>query len=349
MKKALSLLLALVLCLSLCACGVLSQSEKNTTPEKDTTITNTHYYKLGETVSTDIFEFTLNAAEFCIALNNVNNDERYSPKEYDPQKDSDNPYVAPVGHTFAAFSYTVSNLNRASSEFHNGSFATVKYDGKNYISLEEGAYFSYADKYIMDANGKLSTQKGGKWYNNPGRNLLLMVGEKETRRARIDIAADIKDLTADVEITFSIPNSDGSKTEFTYLVTEADRSTNTAEEIEMSLELALSSFTKDEGQEYFSSHMAEYPIVSGNEIANHLNGKWTVDYIIADQGHWSGHFWFEDNGAIKDDYGYVNNRSWKIEGDTVIIDGEIQCEMRQVADYVYLLIHNGSPYLLMQK
>lgn len=337
MKKALSLLLALVLCLSLCACGI--------SPDSDPT----HYYRLGETVTTDIFEFTLNAAEFCIALNNVNNDERYTPKEYDAQKDSDNPYVAPVGHTYAAFSYTVSNLNRASFEFHDGSFATVKYDGKNYNSLEEGAYFLYADKQILDANGKLKTEKAGTWYNNPGDNFLLMAGAKETRRARIDIATEIKDLTADVEITFAIPNSDGSKTKFTYLVTEADRLANTSEETEISLELALNSFTKDKGQEYFSRHMAEYPILSGDEISNHLNGKWKVDYIIAGKGHWSGNFWFEANGTIKDDYGYVNNRTWKIEGDTVIINGEMQCEMRQVTDHVYLLVHDSSPYLLMQK
>lgn len=216
MKKIIAFLLVTLMCLSFAACGS-EQSDNN----KSIT-----YYKLGDTVSTDIFEFTLNAAEFTLALNNVNDDDRYTPKAYDPQDDSDNPYVAPVGHTYAAFSYTVNNLNRASCEFHNGSFATVKYDGQTYNSLKEGAYFLHSDKQIIDTNGNLITEKAGEWYNDPGRNLLLMVGEKESRRAYIDVATDVKDLTADVEITFAIPNSDGTKSEFTYLVSAADRVAN---------------------------------------------------------------------------------------------------------------------------
>lgn len=370
MKKVLCFILVLVMCLSMCACSggqsggasdipiEKSENSINTSEQPkeidDTNVPsqeeNIHYYKLGETVSTDIFEFTLNAAEFCIALNNVNDDNRYTPKEYDPQDDANNPYVAPMGHTFAAFSYTVNNLNRTSCEVHDGNsvFATVKYDGNNYSSMKDGAYFLYADKTILD-NGNTKTEKAGKWYNNPGSNFLLMTGAKETRRARIDIDTNITDLTADVEITFAIPNSDGSKTEFTYLVSEANRTTNTNSEIEMSLELALISFTKNEGQTYFSNHIAEYPVVSGDEMINILSGKWTIDYIIADVGHWSGHFLFEDDGKIKDDYGYINERTWAVDGDTVIIDGETVCEMRKVADYVYLLIYNDSPYLLMQK
>ena len=62
MKKVLSLILALVLCLSLCACGSSSKT-----------------YLIGETVSTDIFSFTLDAAALTIALNNVTNDDYYLP------------------------------------------------------------------------------------------------------------------------------------------------------------------------------------------------------------------------------------------------------------------------------
>lgn len=349
MKKLIALFLAMVMCLSLAACGNEPTNSGNPQADNGTTAPNENiqYYKLGDTVSTDIFEFTLNAAEFTIALNNVNDDDRYTPKAYNPQDDADNPYVAPVGHTYAAFSYTVSNLNRASCEFHNGSFATVKYDGKTYNSLEEGAYFLYADKQIMDTNGNLKTEKAGEWYNNPGRNFLLMVGEKTTRRACIDIAADIKDLTADVEITFAVPNSDGKKTEFTYLVSAADRAANTNAEIEMSLDLALVSFTEQAGQEYFKTHMNEYSVISGDQIADIASGKWTVD-VKESYGHWSGTFWFEDDGRIKDDYGYVNERTWAVDGDTIIIDGENICEMRKVADGVYLLVSDGNPYILMQ-
>lgn len=209
MKKLIAFLLAVVTCVSLAACGASS---------------NGNYHKLGETVSTDIFEFTLDAAEFTVALSNIVDETYFTPKEYNSQTDSDNPYVAPVGHTYAAFTYTVKNLNRASSEFHNGySFVTVKYDGKKHSAMEEGAFFQYEDEQYMDASGNLEKRQGNKWYKDPGNNLLLLTGEKETRRAYIDIETNVNDLTSDVEITFKIPNSEGKTEEFTYLVTATDR------------------------------------------------------------------------------------------------------------------------------
>ena len=219
MKKIIALLLVVVLCFSFVACG---KSDSNTT-----------YYKLGDTVSTDIFEFKLNAAEFTIALNNINDENRFTPKEYNPNEDNDNPFVAPVGHTYAAFSYTVTNLNRASSEFHSGSFASVEFEKKDYRAMEDGAYYQYEQEKYIDVNGSLKTKKGGEWYSDPGSNLLLSTGEKETRRAYVDIDTEIKDLTSDVKITFKIPNSEGKTEEFTYLVTAADREAYTAPEIEI--------------------------------------------------------------------------------------------------------------------
>ncbi len=354
-KKLTTLFLIVVLCFSVVSCS----SKKTTNNNNDTQPVETEevieeetlqFYKLGDTVSTDIFEFTLNAAEFTIALNNVNDDDYYTPKEYDPQTDADNPYVAPVGHTYAAFSYTVSNLNRASCEFHNGhsGFVSVQYDGKNYSSFDDGAYFIYTDNTYIDTSGTMHTEKPGQWRSNPLSNLRMEVGEKVTRRAYVDIAADIKDLNSDVQIVFSIPNSDGTKTEFTYLVTETDRNEKQSPEIEMSLELALCTFTKQESRDYFANHIDEYAAVSGDQIANIVPGRWSVDYIIAGVGYWSGTFWFESDGRIKDDYGYVNERTWTLNGDILIIDGEFNCEMRKVADGIYLLLSDGKPYMLMQ-
>ncbi len=217
MKKTTAILLAIVICISLTACGSSSNSD---------------YYKLGETVSTDIFEFTLNAAEFTVAINNITDEAYFTPKEYDPNSDDNNPFVAPVGHTYVAFSYTVENLNRASSEFHDGSFASVKYDGKKYGKMDEGAYFQYDNEQYLDTDGKLKTRKGGAWYSDPGNNLLLSTGEKETRRAFIDVETEIKDLTEDVEITVKIPNSEGKEEAFTFLITAADRESYTKAEIE---------------------------------------------------------------------------------------------------------------------
>ena len=174
-----------------------------------------------------------------------------------------------------------------------------------------------------------------------------MVGAKETRRAYIDIETEIKDLTETVELTVEIPTSSGEKSEFTYLITEEDRAGYTKPEIEMSLELACSSFVKDEAEAYFAEHLDEFAVVTGDRISAILKGKWDVDYNTQ-YGYWSGTFWFESDGRIKDDYGYVNDRTWSVEGDTVILDGEIECEMREVSERTFLLVAEGKPYLLMQ-
>lgn len=208
MKKIIALFLTFVMLFSLAACSGISSKT---------------YHKLGETVSTDIFEFTLDAAEFAIALNNVNNDDYFTPKEYNPEYDANNPFVASTGHTFAAFTFTVKNLNRTSDELYNSTFATVKYDGKNHRAFKQGAFYLYEGKYILDEYGNKRTQEAGEWHSDPSSNFLLDAGAKESRRAYIDVAADVKDLTDDIEITFEIPNSEGKKVKFTYLVTEADR------------------------------------------------------------------------------------------------------------------------------
>lgn len=206
MKKVLSLILALVLCLSLCACGSSSKT-----------------YLIGETVSTDIFSFTLDAAALTIALNNVTNDDYYLPKEYNPADDSDNPYVASMGKTWVGFTYTVQNLNRDSSEFHSGGFVRIKHNGKNYGSIgalhcEDGAYYLYADQRVMDTSGSLITEKAGKWYRGGASNMLLMVGAKETRRSYVELDADIANLNDEFYLTVLVPNSKGKTESFTYYI-----------------------------------------------------------------------------------------------------------------------------------
>lgn len=351
MKKVIALLLTAVLCCSMVACKSQQDSGQapgtNASNGGETAKAAVTYYKLGDTVSTDIFEFTLNSAEYTLALNNVTDETYFTPKEYDATKDNNNPYVAPVGHTYAAFSYTVTNLDRASGKFHEGSFATVTYEGKDYDTVEEGAYFIYADKYIKESSGYATTLKAGEWRSKVGSNFLLMAGEKETRRAYIDVAADIKDLNADVTITVAVPASDGKKTEFTYLITEQDRNETTHQEIDVSLDLALSTFTAPMGQEYFKKHLEEYPVLTAEELANVASGKRKVE-IKMSYGSWKGTFWFQDDGKIKDDYGYVNKRTWELVDNQIIFDGDTTCEARKVKDRVYLFVSDGNPYLLMQ-
>ena len=130
MKKALSLLLALVMCLSLCACG----GGSNTPDTPKATEPPETYYHIGDTVSTNLFSFTLDAATLAIALENTHGENFGNPKEYNPQEDNGNPYVAPTGHTYAAFTYTVENISRSSEEFHGGNFVKVIYKDTEYTT-----------------------------------------------------------------------------------------------------------------------------------------------------------------------------------------------------------------------
>lgn len=220
MKRIIAMLLALMLCLPLCACGDAGDEVQ--------------YYKPGETVSTDLVEFTLDEAEFAIAL--VNSSDRdtglekfFTPKEYDAEKDAKNPYVAAVGHTYAAITYTVNNLNRADTRIEGSrDFVTVTYNGEDYVpeewdSFRYGAEMHHQEKMEV-SNGSAYTYKPGEWHAVPGTvtSMLLMAGEKTSYRAIVDIPVEVESLTDDFLITFTLPNSDETTSSFTYLVTQAD-------------------------------------------------------------------------------------------------------------------------------
>lgn len=179
------------------------------------------YYKLGDTVSTDLFEFTLDEAKLAIALNNSIDENFFTPKEYDAQDDKNNIFVAPKGHTYAAVTYTITNLDRASTNSNGNGFGIfVEYDGQTYLGIENGAYFLYQDDCFMDVNGKMQIESSGKWYRKRSSNYILDPGEKRGLRAYIDIGVNVANLNDGFKLIVQLPNSSGEKQEFTYMLTE---------------------------------------------------------------------------------------------------------------------------------
>ncbi len=181
MKKTFTLLLALVMCLTLVACGGGSSKET---------------YHLGDTVSTDIFDFTLDEATFTYALNNVNGENFFAPKEYDAANDKSNPYVADTGKTFIAITYTVTNTGRTTTQLYKGGFFTAKYDGKGYPAVG-----------VLTLNA-----------SNKSDSVLVEAGATESNRAYAEIPVDVENLTDGFTITVQIPNSKGKTEKFTYTV-----------------------------------------------------------------------------------------------------------------------------------
>lgn len=218
MKKLVPIILSLAMLFSLCSCGGGASKHQEETAER---------YEIGDTVSTDIFEFTLDAAALTIALNCSYDDNYFTPKGYSAQSDSGNPFVAPVGHTYAAFTYTVKCLDRSDNEFHDGisGAVSIEYDGKTYKGkypddTKDGAYYLYEDKNYIDVDQSLKTDKAKEWHSGASNNMLLFAGATESRRAIIDLPIDIEDLDSPFILNVSVPCSDGSKTVFSYSIGE---------------------------------------------------------------------------------------------------------------------------------
>lgn len=218
MKKLVPIILSLAMLFSLCSCGGGASNHQEETAER---------YEIGDTVSTDIFEFTLDAAALTIALNCSYDDNYFTPKGYSAQSDSGNPFVAPVGHTYAAFTYTVKCLDCSDNEFHDGisGAVSIEYDGKTYKGkypddTKDGAYYLYEDKNYIDVDQSLKTDKAKEWHSGASNNMLLFAGATESRRAIIDLPIDIEDLDSPFILNVSVPCSDGSKTVFSYSIGE---------------------------------------------------------------------------------------------------------------------------------
>lgn len=133
MKKALSLLLALVMCLSLCACGGGSTNNTNTensTPDTNDSNTTPVVNSVGDSVSTDLFNCKLTSAEFGNELCNHLGESYILPcTEHYHQK---NPYVAESGYEFLSFTFELTYLGTTEHNVTLGSPESmdflVKYD-----------------------------------------------------------------------------------------------------------------------------------------------------------------------------------------------------------------------------
>ncbi len=221
-KKQVTLLMALALCLSLCACGG-ETSTSTDGPVADTTAPET-YYQIGDTVSTNLFNFTLDAAELAIALENTYGENFGDPKEYNPQEDSNNIFVAPTGHTYVAFTYTVENVSRTSEDFQSfignpdwGSLKIIYKDKEYTTGIEDCAVMYYQEHRYLDINGQLKTNSANRWYAYSSSNLLVGASEKQSRKAYADFAVEVDSLTDEFYLCVRVPSSEGSEV-FTYYI-----------------------------------------------------------------------------------------------------------------------------------
>lgn len=342
MKRRTCLILALIMCLGLFACG--NKKEKAKEPELEA-------HKLGEMVETDILQFTLLNAQFAIKLNSTSSGtyeqiqsgdtalsrNYFLPEEYDPATDTGVGYIAAKGHTYVTFEYLVTNLDRISLSFGSlDDFISVKYNGKTY-----------------DANIDYGCQSANSyaWKRLNAGYMTLEANESLYFRACVDIPVDAADLSDNFDLTFALPTSQDHTTKFRYAVTAEDRAIFESQEI--SVQEAIYIFLEEEeGQNYFKNHMDEYRILTGEEIKTAISGHFRVMRMLNENGYWYGGFTFDEDGRIEEyipeiGTGYFNDRTWKVNGDSLIIDDEHVCQVRRIEDIGYLLVKNGEPFAIM--
>ena len=170
----------------------------------------------GDTVSTDLFEFTLDYAQLAYSLHGESVEDRQlicRPKEYDPISDNDIKYVAHVGTTLVSLQYTITNLNR------------VDYPFAKPADLAERPHVIYKDKeYLASYRDCFFSNEGDSEWSPVSLAARLHPQQSLSFRTVASIPVDVKELKDSFEISFILLTSSGEKKEFTYLVTEADLS-----------------------------------------------------------------------------------------------------------------------------
>ena len=207
MKKIIALLLAVVLCLSLVACGNNSGLGKTET------------FNLKETVSTDIVDFTLEDSKLTYYVSNS------SSTYVEPTETPNTMFAARTGTCYVSMTVTVTNKDRGGSLSFCGNFGSwnptewkVKYNGETYDMY--GFDLNIVDsKAISLSYGALVNKDTGKVISKIGSsNKLISAGETVTIRMFGIIKVDPSSLNDGFELEVLVPNSAGQSESFTYAI-----------------------------------------------------------------------------------------------------------------------------------
>ena len=222
MKKVFSLILALVMCLSLCACGSGSSEENNATTTPETTETpkpEISTAQIKETVSTDIVDLTLEHSKLTYYVSNS------SSNYVEATEKANSLFAAKVGTCYVSMTVTVTNKDRGGSLNFCGGFSawdpadwSVTYNGEEY---EMYGFDLNMDNYdnISLSYGAIVNKETGKVIDKVGTgNKLISAGETITLRFFGIIKLDPESLNDGFELNVKVPNSKGEYENFKYTV-----------------------------------------------------------------------------------------------------------------------------------
>ncbi len=181
---------------------------------------------LGDTVSTNIFDFTLISAEPAIALDNNNDTDRiFMPKEYEASHDANNPFVAPKGSTIIALTFEITNTDRS------GISIGCSIPGSETLEFDWKVQYNNELYYIKNSASQKSTsfelKPGNVLYNNSVREKtvtgkLLQPGETLQVRTFGYFDTDMEDLNDDLKVIIPLLNSKGESEIFVYDISKND-------------------------------------------------------------------------------------------------------------------------------
>ena len=295
-------------------------------------------YHLGETVSTDILEFTLDYAEFAISLHNgTAGDWNYIclPKDYDSVKDSNSCFVAAIGHTLISLQFTAKNLNRVDTSFantNNPAFLTVHYQETD---------------YAWECNSGLYPSKDGYDWNGVEHEARIKPQETLHFRTSADIATSVGNVSDPFLITFALPMSTGEVEQFMYSVTEED--IKGYKDSEISLEEAISSFRYDKAHEYFNNHLSEFKKLDTEEILA-LTQTEGAKMLLCMQNESVDKKGNVFDGKSKITYFYKTTQvtvPYKVAENILQIDmnsTSYRCSVYMIKDNTYLLLNEGKVF-----
>lgn len=203
-KKMLSLLLVAVLTCSVCACGSKAQGQEensNTKAEENSTTE----VKLGDTVKTDIIEFSLTRVEFADKLKYATFSSLTKPdKEYllPTELEQSNPvFVAKDGETFLSYSFSLKYLGKEELE--------VPTDMNIIANYNNGYKFeTYSQAYMWSDYVQIQEMTKLKPLDPEGEG-----------RGCMKVPFEVRDNEENsLSITVSIPNGDGTNSDYTYVI-----------------------------------------------------------------------------------------------------------------------------------
>jgi predicted small lipoprotein YifL len=224
MKKVLALVLALVLVLSLVACGGNGEAEK-----KDETIAKTEteaskgqtvqLKSLGETVSTDIMDFTLKEAALSYYASALHDDTYAKPIDH-----SDGGiFTAAKGRVLVCMTFTIKNNDRDSLD-GGGSFAKwpmLTISNENESSAVNGFDLNNKDGRVGAlefGESEVSYNGGSTFTQNTSSNIIVEAGRNITVKVVGIAKIDPANLNDTFYLTVMIPNSNNNNEPFTYKV-----------------------------------------------------------------------------------------------------------------------------------